>query len=465
MTMQHNIILATDSYKQTHWRMYPPGLDRIESYLEARKGAEYDEVVFFGLQYLLNTYLRGCQVTHQKIEEAERFCQDHFGQQLFNRSGWEHILHRHGGRLPVSIRAVPEGMVVPSDNVMLTITNTDPEVPWLTNHLETLLVQLWYPCTVATISREQKKALREGLVRSGSTEKLPYMLHDFGYRGSTSKESAGLGGAAHLVNFQGTDTLAGIELLRQHYYATMPGHSVPAAEHSTITSWGRSPDAETASYRHILEQYRTGLVSVVSDSYDVMAACREIWGEQLRDEVISTDRVLVVRPDSGDPTTTLLEVLDILWERFGGIVNAKGYRVLPDYLRLIQGDGITRFSLPRILESLMKREWSLDNLVFGSGGGLLQRCDRDTLRFAMKCSYAQVYGQPRDVWKEPITSKSKRSKAGLLKLIRQPNGEVSTVSIHNQSPDLLQEQFRDGDILAATTIADIRARADLPTSR
>ena len=469
MNHANNIILATDSYKQTHHKMYPPKLEYVESYFESRAGGEYKESVFFGMHYLLKSYFEGVRVTRDNIDEADAFCKAHFGQALFNRDGWEHILYTHGGRLPISIHAVKEGMVVPESNVLFTVTNTDPTVPWLVNHLETLLVQLWYPCTVATISREQKKVLKAALEKSGTLDRLPISLHDFGYRGSTSVESAAIGGAAHLVNFVGTDTIAGIELLRKYYDADMPGISVPAAEHSTITSWGE--DDEEEAYRHILQQYPQGFVSVVSDSWDVIAACRDIWGDYLKDEVTgNSKRTLVIRPDSGDPVFMLPQILSVLKEKFGCSTNGKGYMVFPSYLSLIQGDGITRHSLPKILDAIMAHGWSVDNFVFGSGGGLLQDCTRDTLRYALKCCWVQIDGKGRDVSKQPISDMSKASKAGRLKLVRVHEpwaGQVDvwdtykTVKANEPGDTILEEVFRDGAVLTNPKLDDIRKRAEV----
>ena len=150
------------------------------------------------------------------ICEAEIFIKEHFGTNVFNRSGWEYILSQHGGKLPVRIRAVPEGTLVDTKNVLFTVENTDPEVPWLTNYLETLLVQAWYPITVATNSWACKQLIIQYMERTSETmDAIPFMLHDFGYRGVSSVETAGIGGAAHLVNFLGTDTIAGILVARK----------------------------------------------------------------------------------------------------------------------------------------------------------------------------------------------------------------------------------------------------------
>lgn len=459
--MNENILLQTDSYKQTHWRMYPPGTTVVESYLETRPGGECDFSVFFGLQYLLKRYLTGSRVTAEMIEEAHAFCRGHFRLDVWPRAGWEHILHRHDGRLPVEIRAVPEGMRVPEGNVLLTIRNTDPACFWLTNHLETMLVQIWYPLTIATLGRVQRDLLMDASRKSGTPEIVPFQLHDFGYRGATSQESAALGGAAHLVHFRGTDTLAACSLLRRFYGADMPGYSVPAAEHSTITAWGRQ--AEEEAYAHILQAFPEGIVSVVSDSYDIRHACRALWGSSLKDRVTQRAGTVVVRPDSGDPVSVVLDCLRILGDAYGSITNEKGYRVLPDYLRLIQGDGITRHTLGGIVDALLEAGWSTDNLVFGSGRGLLQDCSRDTLLVAMKCSHAVVNGEGREVFKQPVTDPTKRSLRGRLALVRDSEGELRTVnadSLPSAQEHVLEPVFRDGELLRDMQWEQVLAQAE-----
>jgi len=246
--LHSNIILQTDSYKVSHYLQYPPGTQHVYSYFESRGGA-FPEIVFFGLQYFLKRYLEGPVVTAAHIAAAEELLSSHLAaDSLFNRAGWEHILKQHGGHLPVKIRAIPEGTVVPTGNVLMTIENTDPACYWLTNYLETLLVQVWYPTTVATQSRSMKQVLNASLQRTGDPSLIDFKLHDFGFRGVSSVESAGIGAAAHLVNFRGTDTLAGIVLARHYYEEEMAGYSIPAAEHSTITSWGREHEGRDAQH-------------------------------------------------------------------------------------------------------------------------------------------------------------------------------------------------------------------------
>ncbi|XP_037745081.2 nicotinamide phosphoribosyltransferase isoform X7 [Chelonia mydas] len=349
---EFNILLATDSYKVTHYKQYPPNTSKVYSYFECRekktensrlKKVKYEETVFYGLQYILNKYLKGKVITKEKIQEAKEVYREHFQDDVFNEKGWSYILEKYEGHLPIEVKAVPEGSVIPRGNVLFTVENTDPECYWLTNWIETILVQSWYPITVATNSREQKKILAKYLLEtSGSLEGLEYKLHDFGYRGVSSQETAGIGASAHLVNFKGTDTVAGIALIKK-YYGTkdpVPGYSIPAAEHSTITAWGK--DHEKDAFEHIVTQFSSVPVSVVSDSYDIYNACEKIWGEDLRHLIVSRSpkAPLIIRPDSGNPLDTVLKVLEILGKKFPVVENAKGYKVLPPYIRVIQGDGV-----------------------------------------------------------------------------------------------------------------------------
>lgn len=454
----HNIILLTDSYKVSHYKQYPPNTTTIYSYFESR-GGRFDNVVFFGLQYYLKEYLAGQVVTQEGINEAELLYEQHFGNAaLFNRAGWEYILQHHGGRLPVRIKAAPEGSAIPTHNVMMTIENTDPECYWLTNFLETLLVQVWYGCTVATLSREIKHLITQFLEETGDPELVNFKLHDFGFRGVSSVESAGLGGAAHLVNFMGTDTIAALTFIR-NYYNTQNcyGFSIPAAEHSTITSWGRENEAK--AYANMLAQYPEGLVACVSDSYDIFAACDRIWGQELHDAVLARKGTLVVRPDSGKPSEVVLKIMEILGERFGTTTNDKGFKVLHPNVRVIQGDGVDYDSIGEILSVLKQHGWSADNIAFGMGGALLQKLDRDTQKFAFKCSAAVVGGEERDVFKQPITDSGKNSKRGRLKLVRTPEGSFATLPDSTVGLDVLQTVFENGIVKQEYTFDDVKRNA------
>lgn len=454
--MSDSILYLTDSYKITHWKQYPPGAQYVYSYFESR-GGMFDETVFFGLQYFLKKYLEGPVLTFKDVDAAEFFWRAHFGQSgLYNRDGWMRMLEKHHGVLPVSIKAVPEGSVVPTRNVLMTVENTDPEFPWLTNILETLLVQAWYPMTVATLSREMKKLIKLHLEQTGDPDGVDFKLHDFGFRGVSSVDSAGIGGASHLINFLGTDTPRGIRFAMKYYNADVCGFSIPASEHSTITSWGR--DREVDAFDNMLDQYPTGLVACVSDSFNIYDACANLWGDKLKEKILSRDGTLIVRPDSGDPPAVVGEVLDILGKAFGYTVNEKGYKVLPPQVRVIQGDGIDYVMTRAILTTMQLKNWSVDNIAFGMGGALLQKLDRDTQKCAFKCSDIVIDGEHHPVFKDPVGDAGKRSKAGRLQLIKTEEG-FTTTGEDSEQEDQLVEVFRDGKILKEYSFNEIRSRA------
>lgn len=775
--MFDNIILLVDSYKLSHYRQYPPTTKYIYSYFESREGAKWRDTVFFGLQYYMKRYLEGQVVTREKIDEAEELVAAHLGsKKLFNRAGWEYILEKYDGRLPVEIKAVPEGTVVGESNVLMTVTNTDSACFWLPNYLETLLVQVWYPSTVATQSREMKKVWTQYLQKTGTPESVNFKLHDFGFRGVSCPEQAGLGGAAHLINFLGTDTFAAISLLKKYYGVDMAGYSIPAcyddkteiltnngfkyfceltnddlvaqydngaiefikpstihkyeyngkmyefsnslssivvspnhrmlkynkkndnyivvdaelcnygkndkliisgitgytgnnlsmldrlkiafqadgsfpsrkdkydgsrtgcfpirftlkkqrkidrldwilkelgfeysknydktnraiywikvpdeqfcktfnwvnlscskeyaqefieeasmwdgkkptkntlyycssikyncdiiqalavisgnratlneqyddrmdrkiqyyvnivknshyisgvniekkqvnytgniycvtvdtgliivrrngcvcvcgnSEHSTITSWGRNN--EELAMKNMLDAYPASeapIIACVSDSYNIYDACKNIWGNHLKQNIIDRGGTLVVRPDTGDPVSTVIEVIRILMGQFGFTYNSKGYKVLPDCVRVIQGDGIDFDSFSKILEALDKDGISCDNIAMGSGGGLLQKVNRDTQRFAFKCS--AIYddsGCWKDVYKEPIGDKTKNSKRGILqlrKIVGSHGYAYTTKRYRGTEADELELVFQNGNIMKTHNFKEIRERA------
>jgi nicotinamide phosphoribosyltransferase len=456
MKLAKNILLNTDSYKCSQFNQMPPGTEYIYSYIESR-GGRWDRTVFFGLQAFLREYLT-TPVTMADIDIAEKIITAHG--EPFNREGWEYIVKQHNGRLPVEIRAVREGTVIETQNVLVTIVNTDPKCYWLTSYLETALLRaVWYPTTVATNSYMSRQIILRGLEETGDPALINFKLHDFGARGVSSQESAALGGAAHLVNFMGTDTMAGILAAMEYYDAEVCGFSIPAMEHSTVTSWGR--ENEVDAYRNMLNRYAKpgALLACVSDSYDIYNACK-LWGTELKQEVIDSGAMVVIRPDSGNPAEVVTKCARILDQHFGHTVNSKGYRVLNN-VRIIQGDGIDDVSIRGILLSLQMAGYSADNVAFGQGGALLQQINRDSLKFAMKCSSAYINGAWVDVYKDPVTDSGKRSKRGRLQLIREPGGDFQTVSYSDSqvSKDLLQVVYRNGELVNQTTFQAVRDRA------
>jgi nicotinamide phosphoribosyltransferase len=453
MNIEKNIILNTDSYKTSMFVQYPENTQTVYSYVESR-GGKYDETVFFGLQIFIKEYLTR-PITMADIDVAERIITAHG--EPFNRKGWEYIVDNHNGYMPVRINAVPEGTVVPVKNVLCTIENTDPECFWLTTYLETALLRaIWYPTTVATQSRHIKKIILSFLEKNGDPSTINFKLHDFGARGVSSLESAGIGGCAHLVNFMGTDTITALLYADQYYNAGVAGFSIPAMEHSTVTSWGRVN--EVKAYENMLKNFAKpgSILAVVSDSYDIYNAAEALWGTELRQQVIDSGATVVIRPDSGDPVTVNKTLIEILGNKFGFTVNTKGYKVLNN-VRLIQGDGVNAESISDILTAFDSMGWSADNIAFGMGGALLQQINRDTQKFAMKCSAALVDGTWIDVKKDPITDSGKVSKTGRVTLYKQ-NGKFSS-SVEDWMKSALEIVYEDGVLFNEITFQQVRENA------
>lgn len=433
------------------------------SYVESR-GGEHSRVLFFGLQMLLKEYLSK-PITMAMIDEARALLAAHG--EPFNEAGWRKVIERYQGMLPIEIRAVPEGSVLPTLVPLITVESTDPELFWLVSYVETMLLRVWYPVSVATQSWHIKQVIRAYLETTSDDPagQLPFKLHDFGARGVSSLESAAIGGLAHLVNFRGSDTIAGVLAGRRYYHEEMAAYSIPAAEHSTITSWGK--DGELDAYRNMLRHFGKpgALVACVSDSHDIYNAVENLWGKALREEVISSGATVIIRPDSGNPAEVVLKTAILLERAFGATANRKGYRVLNN-VRIIQGDGINPRSIREILSNLKINGYSADNIAFGMGGALLQQVHRDTQKFAMKCSAGRINGTWHDAFKDPVTDPGKASKRGRLTLLKHRVNQQPMLarrdaeqSLDSDWEELLHPVWRNGALLRDETLATIRARA------
>lgn len=459
------VIVRTDSYKMSQWLQYPKGTTHISSYIEARGGEP--KSVFFGAQIFIKDYMQ-TPITMADIDFAEPIILAHG--EPFNRAGWEILVNEYDGYLPLEIEAVPEGTFMETGNVQLQITNTDPRLYWLTSYVETALLRgIWYPSTVATMSRKMKVVIAEALAKTSDIpvmDQLPFKLHDFGARGASTTETAVIGGMSHLVNLMGTDTFEGVVGAMIYYDSGVAGFSIPASEHSTITSWGSENELE--AFKNMIEQFagEGNVYACVSDSYDIFDACDEKW-PALKERIVAKGGTLVVRPDSGDPLTMPIEVIKRLMAKFGYETNSKGYKVLPPYIRVIQGDGIDTDSLPIIIQNMIDSKLSLDNLAFGMGGGLLQKLDRDTLKYAMKASARRdADGVWHDVFKDPISDRGKTSKKGRLGLVYECGVGACgyrTVpkNVADDKENLLRPIYRNGKLLVEDTFVAIKERAQI----
>jgi nicotinamide phosphoribosyltransferase len=468
-----NIVTLSDSYKMSHYQQYPEGTEVVYSYFESRNGAKFDKTVFSGLQYFLKEYLEGVVVTQEMVDEAEALAAAHFmNPTIFNKQMWQHIVDNCGGKLPVRIKAVPEGTPVPTSNVLMTVENTDPKCFALTNHLETLLTQVWHSSTVASLSRQAKTIMLDYLRKtSDQNESVMFQLHDFGMRGVSSMESAGIGGMGHLINFFGTDTVNAMETARDYYNGDIANiaYSVPATEHSVMTAEG--PEGEMNVVQRVLDAYPVGIVSIVADSYNIENFIDTI-GTRFKEQIMSRshDEIpckVVVRPDSlrypGDtPHEQMVWIANQLYAKFGGTINKKGYKVLDPHIGMIWGDGIDLDGIKLILEKLEEAGFSTENAVFGMGGGLLQKINRDTQRFAFKSSAQKRNGQWFDVFKKPL-DESKASKKGRLALVKDPSGNFETVLEKGvgmtRDTDLLETVFENGEVVKEYTFDELRENA------
>jgi nicotinamide phosphoribosyltransferase len=454
------VLDIVDSYKDSQPPQYPQGTKEIYSYEESRDGAMFPYSVFFGLQFAIKKYL--CTpITKEDVDEQREMMGMHYGSDdVFPHELFYYIVSKHGGRLPLSIKAVPEGLHVPTSNVWMTVKPLDEKLFWLSNYLETCLQQMtWYGSTVCTGSHFRKKRVLKHLKRTGDPALIDFKVHDFGLRGSTSPESGGLGGLAHLVNFKGTDNKMALKYGRLYYGEKMAGFSIPASEHSTMTSWG-GRDYEVDAFRNMIKKWgHMPLYACVSDSYDIQRACTELWGKELKNDILNAKGTLVVRPDSGIPAEVVTDCLNRLGEAFGFTYNNKDHKVLHPKIRLIQGDGMDYEEYDRVPKAMSAAGWSVDNTAFGEGGGLLQKLNRDTQRVAFKCSsITNENGVERDVFKNP-KSGGKTSKKGKMSLVEK-NGQLVTVNGENHPNDVMREVFRYGDLLIDDDLTTIRARAD-----
>ncbi len=462
--MHFKILDQTDSYKLGHWDMMPAGTQRVWSYLESRFGAAHAFVIFMGLQPILLDKLAGNVVSQADIDAAYEMAQWHFGDKsVINKEGWEYIANDLGGRLPVEIRAVPEGTAVPTSNILASVVNTDDDTEWLTNYIESTLTHVWYPTTVATLSRSVRQMIERYLEATGcDLAAADFMLHDFGYRGATSNEAAAMGGAAHLVNFKGTDTIVAMALLRDFYNQVDPSaFSVRATEHSVMTALGNGNDI--AVLDELLAKYDTGILSVVADSYDIYKFVQAVCD---RAELIKSrpDFKLVGRPDSLTPAdktheALTLNIMSTLAETFGGTKTDTNHLQLDPHIGVLWGDGIGPDGIEKILQTLQWAGFAASNMVFGMGGGLLQRdINRDTERFAFKCSAQYRDDEWYDIQKKPLDA-SKVSKTGRLALVEGEDGVLTTVQGPRED-DILETVFLDGEVTKMWTLDEIRERAN-----
>ncbi len=480
--MKTNPFLLTDYYKVGHVFQYPAKTELVYSNLTPRNSRlkDIDEMVFFGLQYFVKEYLINYFNNNFFAQPKEKVIND-YKRRIVTSLGaslptYEHLEKLHDlGFLPIEIKALPEGSKVPMRVPCITIVNTIPEFYWLTNFLETLLSAIvWQPCTSATIAHAYRKLLNKYATETGMPKEfVQWQGHDFSFRGMSSLETAVLSGMGHLLSFTGTDTIPAIDALEQYYNADadkeLIGGSVAATEHSVMCSGSKDGELETFK-RLITEVYPSGIVSIVSDTWDLWKVCTE-YLPALKTVILNRDGKVVIRPDSGDPVKIICGdpdgkteaqqkgVVELLWDVFGGTITENGFKFLDPHVGAIYGDSINLERAQAICEGLKAKGFA-SQVVFGIGSYTYQYNTRDTFGTAMKATYVVVDGEGREIFKNPITDDgAKKSATGLLCVKKESNKYVlyDKVNWEQEAQSELKTVFKDGKITKEFSLAEIRA--------
>jgi nicotinamide phosphoribosyltransferase len=489
-----NPLLKTDFYKTGHWQQYPEGTEYVYSNFTPRSMKHFgktkvqNKIVWFGLQAILKQLNDDWYVNFfskrkdEVIDEYVQVLKDSLG---LTEVETKHIEALHDlNYLPIKIKALPEGWWVNVGVPVFTITNTLPEFYWLVNFLETSLsADLWKLSTSATIAANYKEVLTEWAEKTGDANFVPLQGHDFSFRGMSSTHDAGMTGMGHLLSFMGTDTIPAIMNAKKYYNAKGPvGLSVPATEHAVMCANGKETEVETFR-RLITEIYPTGIVSIVSDTWNLFDVLTK-YTVELKDEILNRKpnalglAKVVFRPDSGDPVDiicgTLFEMavepeekgaIECLWDVFGGTINEKGYKVLNERVGLIYGDSITLERADEICRRLEAKGFASTNVVFGIGSYTYNYVTRDSCGFAMKATSVVVKGERRAIFKDPKTdSGTKKSAKGLLYVDDIMNGgkliyDVSE-ALEAWRYNNLSTVYEDGELIFETTFNEVQANVE-----
>ena len=477
-----NPLLLTDGYKLGHKDQYPKGTTTVYANWTPRKSRidGVDKVVFFGLQYFIKHYLLDQfdryffqQPKELVVAEYKTLVEAYLGTPY----DVKHIEELHDlGYLPIEIKALKEGTRVPLRVPMFTIVNTNPAFFWLTNYLETLLsAVLWQPCTSATIALQYKELLTKYAQETDveNTSFINWQGHDFSMRGMSGTESALLSGMGHGLSFTGSDTFPILRSFQHYYNAAINKElivgSVNATEHSVMCAG--SKEDEIGTFKRLIQTYPSGILSVVSDTWDLWKVLTE-YLPALKEDILSREGKLVIRPDSGDPVDIICGcnhddpviakgVIELLWDVFGGTTNEQGYKVLNPKIGAIYGDSITLERADQICKRLKEKGFASTNIVLGIGSFTYQYNTRDTFGFAMKATYVEVNGEGRAIYKDPITDDgTKKSAKGLIQLQLQ-NGVIvmkDECTYEEEKEGLLTTVFKNGSLILEESLQTIRER-------
>ncbi len=468
-----NPLFEVDVYKMGHMEQMAPGVTEMTSYLIARSDKHYSKTVFFGLQHLLQTYLSR-KLTSEMAEEFIKHRDSILGFKGGEESNRKVRALCALGYFPLKIRAVPEGTIMPVRNVLMTVSNTLPEFAWVVGFVESLVLKVWEGTTTASCSFAYRQTVNRFFEETVDEEFYflkPFQVHDFGLRGCGSPEQAQLTGVAHLLSFEGSDTVPAHPYAIRMYGADPAKAfqvSVPASEHSVACSYDR--ENELAYFEQMLDLYPDSIVSIVADTFNIWRVCTEFL-PKLKGKILARKHKVVIRPDSGDPmkiicgdidaqmyTPEWWGVLALLEQVFGSSLNKKGYRILNPLIGVIYGDGMYLERYKNTLELMKQQLWAAQNLVIGVGG-ILRWHTRDTMGFALKAIHIVRNGVSIDIEKDPVTDVKKKSHKGNVALYCN-NGAYETVD--QCTPEMmencvLETVFLDGKV-KTTTLDEIKQR-------
>ena len=476
-----HLLMKTDGYKLGHIWDYPNNTEFIYDNFTPRNGRIEGSkgVVVFGHQGVLQRFFMEEAAAFfalpklEVVTEYQEFLNDYLGP---NNIGTDHIAALHDlGYLPLEFKALPEGTFAPYGVPVFTITNTLPEFFWLPNYFETLLSsELWLGMTSATKARQYRIGLEKwAALTSDTPEFVDWQGHDFSYRGMSGTEAATVSGAGHLLFFTGTDTIPAISYLRKYYDGSgLIGGSVAATEHSVMCANGEENELET--FLHLLSVHAAGILSVVSDTWNLWRVLTVI-ARLLKQDIIARDGKLVFRPDSGDPVKILCGdetsddenvrrgVVEILWDEFGGTVNSFGYGVLDPHVGVIYGDSITTERQEEICRQLDWKGFASTNVVLGIGSYTYQYVTRDTHGFAMKATAARIDDEWKVMFKKPITDDGGKFSARGFIAVQEIDGKLTLIDDlsheeYLETPSLLETIWKDGKFVKRTNLAEIRQR-------
>ncbi len=468
MKKEINVLTLADSYKYSHYNQYPAGVVNMYDYAEARSTKEYEQTLFVGLQGLLKEYFTA-PITEEDVKEAELYTSIHGVP--FNTAGFMKIINNYGGYFPITIKSVPEGILVPNKNILFTIelTINDSDLFWLPSWMETFLMKVWYTCTVASRSYDIKSNIIEMAKITDETPFVDYSFLNFGDRGCTSVEAANLGGFAHLTCFRGTDNFGSIKYTKEFYNVAIEeintiGHSAIASEHSSVTAWGRNNEREMV-LTYLNNNKNQNLIACVGDSYDIFKFTEMVTSGEFKEKIESDNYpTFVIRPDSGYPVDIINQILNIMEKNnVTYTLNSKGYKIFNKY-RILWSDGVTKQNIKDVLSSAILRKYSTQNFVFGMGSDLVQNLNRDTSGFAIKCSELTFEdGTEMDVFKDPITDPGKKSKRGkVTTYFNKKTGEFFTDIIGKENEyiiNIVQPVFENGKLIKEYTLTQVRENA------